>query len=81
MRKWFKFIISNEYNEFSKNRFLFTNNQLIDNNKNFEDIFKFENFKKNKVIFKQYNFLKKNLDPDKETLFIGSSWGGKQNFF
>ena len=80
MRKWFKFIISNEYNEFSENRFLFTNNQLIDNNKNIEDIFKFENLKKNEVFFKQYNFLKKNLDPDKETLFIGSSWGEAEFF-
>jgi len=75
MRKWYKFLISNKFNKDIEDRFLFTNYQLIDNNKNIKDIFRFENFKKNEVFFKQYNFLKNNLDPNKETLFIGSSWG------
>ena len=80
MRKWYKFLISNEYNEDIKDRFLFTNYQLIQNNKNFKDILNFENFKKNQVFFKQYNFLKNNLDPDKKTLFVGSSWGEVEFF-
>ena len=75
MRKWYKFLISNKFNKDIEDRFLFTNYQLIDNNRNIKDIFRFENFKKNEVFFKQYNFLKNNLDPNKETLFIGSSWG------
>lgn len=36
--------------------------------------------KKNEVLFKQYNFLINNLDPDKETLFVGSSWGEAEFF-
>lgn len=83
MRKWYKFLIFNKNNEDIKNiedRFLFTNYQLIQNNKNLKDNFNFENFKKNQVFFKQYNFLKNNLDPNKETLFIGSSWGEVEFF-
>ena len=80
MRKWYKFLISDEYNADIKDRFLFTNYQLIQNNKNFKDILNFENFKKNQVFFKQYNFLKNNLNPDKETLFLGSSWGEAEFF-
>ena len=80
MRKWFKFIISDKYNEDIKDRFLFTNYQLIQNNKNFKENFNFENFKKNKVSFYQYNFLKNNLDSGKETLFVGSSWGETEFF-
>jgi hypothetical protein len=75
MRNWYKFIISDKIITDIKNRFIFTNDQLIHNNKNFKDILNFENFKKNQIFFAQYNFLKKNLDPDKETLFLGSSWG------
>ena len=82
MRNWYKFLISDKYNLKKEidDRFLFTNYQLIENNKNFKDIFNFENFKKNKLFLKQYNFLKKNLDPSKETLFIGSSWGESEFF-
>lgn len=80
MRKWYKFLISNKYNKDTKDRFLFTNNQLIHNNKNFKDAFNFENLKKKSILFKQYNFLKNNLDPDKETLFVGSSWGETEFF-
>ena len=80
MRNWYKFLISNKFNKDIEDRFLFTNYQLIDNNKNIKDIFRFENFKKNEVFFKQYNFLKNNLDPNKETLFIGSSWGESEFF-
>lgn len=80
MRKWYKFIISNRYKEDIKDRSLFTNYQLIENNKNFQDIFNFEKLKKNEVFFEQYNFLKNNLDPNKTTLFIGSSWGEVEFF-
>ena len=80
MRNWYKFIISDRIVADIKDRFKFTNYQLIQNNKKFKDIFNFGNFKKNKLFFKQYNFLINNLDPNKETLFVGSSWG-KQNSF
>lgn len=80
MRKWYKFLISNKYNLDIKSRFLFTNYQLIQNNPNFKDMFNFENFKKNELFEKQYNFLKNNLDSNKETLFIGSSYGQTEFF-
>ena len=80
MRSWYKYIISKDKNIDVQDRFVFTNYQLIENNKNFKDIFNFENFKKNPIFFKQYEFLKKNLDPNKETLFIGSSWGEMEFF-
>lgn len=80
MRKWYKFLISNKYNLDIKDRFLFTNYQLIQNNPNFKDMFNFENFKKNELFEKQYNFLKNNLDSNKETLFIGSSYGQTEFF-
>ncbi len=80
MRNWYKFLISDKTNKDNNDRFLLQNYQLIQNNKNFKDIFNFENFKKNEVFFNQYNFLKNNLDPNKETLFIGSSWGEAEFF-
>jgi hypothetical protein len=80
MRSWYKFIISDRIVTDIEDRFKFTNYELIKNNKNFIDIFNFENFKKNKVFFKQYNFLINNLDPNKETLFVGSSWGEAEFF-
>ena len=80
MRNWYKFLISDKTNNDNNDRFLLQNYQLIQNNKNFKDIFNFENFKKNEVFFNQYNFLKNNLDPNKETLFIGSSWGEAEFF-
>ena len=75
MRNWYKFIISDRIVTGTENRFEFTNYQLIQSNRNFKDIFNFENFIKNEIFFKQYNFLINNLDSDKETLFVGSSWG------
>jgi len=80
MRNWYKFLILDKIDKNNNNRFLFTNYQLIQNNKNFKDIFNFENFKKNELFFKQYKFLKNNLDPNKKTLFIGSSWGETEFF-
>jgi|TARA_B100000780_G_C20666704_1_gene265372 DNA polymerase III alpha subunit (gram-positive type) len=80
MRNWYKYLILDKFINNIDDRFLFSNYQLIENNRNFKDIFNFENFKKNKIFFKQYNFLKNNLDPDKETLFIGSSWGESEFF-
>ena len=80
MRNWFKYLISDKYFKDIDDRFLFTNHELIENNKNFKNIFKFDYFKKNKIFFKQYHFLKNNLDPNKETLFIGPSWGESEFF-
>jgi 2-polyprenyl-3-methyl-5-hydroxy-6-metoxy-1,4-benzoquinol methylase len=80
MRNWYKFKISDKIITDINERLIFTNYQLIQKNKNFKDILNFENFKKNQIFFKQYNFLKNNLDPDKETLFIGSSWGETEFF-
>ena len=80
MRNWYKYLILDKFIKNINDRFLFSNYQLIENNRNFKDIFNFENFKKNKIFFKQYKFLKNNLDPDKETLFIGSSWGESEFF-
>ena len=80
MRNWYKFIVSDKFYEDIENRFLFTNYQLIEKNENFKNIFDFENFKKNELFLKQFNFLKDNLDPIKKTLFIGSSWGETEFF-
>ena len=80
MRNWYKFIVSDKFNKDIENRFLFTNYQLIEKNENFKNIFDFENFKKNELFLKQFNFLKDNLDPIKKTLFIGSSWGETEFF-
>jgi len=80
MRNWYKFLISEKLNEGFKNRLLFTNYQLIEKNKNFKDIFDFDNFKKNELFLKQFNFFKNNLDQNKKTLFIGSSWGETEFF-
>ena len=62
MRNWYKYLISDKLINNLDDRFLFSNYQLIDNNKNFKDIFNFKNFKQNRIFFKQYNFLKNNLD-------------------
>ena len=80
MRNWYKFLISDKLNEEVKNRFLFTNYQLIEKNENFKDIFNSDNFKKNELFLKQFNFLKNNLDSSKKTLFLGSSWGEVEFF-
>ena len=81
MRNWYKFLILNKFNKNNNDdRFLFTNDQLINDKENIENFFNFENFKKNKVLFTQYNFLKNNLDSNKETLFIASSWGQTEFF-
>ena len=72
MRRWYKYIFSNKIKENINDRFVFTNYTLIYDNDNFEDNFNFEKFKKNKVFYKQYKFLNKSLDSDKETLFIGT---------
>lgn len=80
MRNWYKFLISDKFSKDVKNRFLFTNYQLIEKNENFKKIFNFENFEKNELFLKQFNFLKDNLDPNKKTLFIGSSWGETEFF-
>lgn len=80
MRNWYKYLILDRISKNIDNRFKFTDYQLIQNNKKFYNIFKFRNFKKNEVFFKQYLFLKKNLNPSKKVLFIGSSWGETELF-
>lgn len=80
MRNWYKFLVSDKYLKNTENRFLFTNRQLIDEQKKIQDIFEFKNFKKNEIFFRQYCFLKDNLERDKETLFIASSWGEAEFF-
>jgi hypothetical protein len=80
MRSWTKFIITNKPIKNTDDKYLSTSYQLIDNNKNFKNIFNFKFFKKNEIFFKQYCFLKKNLNPIKKTLFIGSSWGETEFF-
>jgi len=80
LRKWYKYFVSSKIKNNIDDRFLFTNHQLIEDNKKSEDNFNFEIFKKNQVFLKQYNFLKNNLNKNKEVLFLGSSWGGSEYF-
>ena len=79
MRNWYKYFFSDKKTNFN-DRFLFTNYQLVKNKKKFKDIFNFEKFKHDVVFFKQYNFLRNNLDASKEVLFVGSSWGVSEFF-
>lgn len=79
MRSWFKYFISKKRINISNNRFLFTNYQLI-KNQDITNPFIFSKFKKNKTLFKQYIYFKKNLDRTKKVFFIGSSWGVTEFF-
>ena len=79
MRKQYKFLVLDKLNHNIKNRFSFTNQQLIEDNKDYKDNFNFETFKKKELCIKIFNFLKNNLQ-NKETLFIGSSWGWWEYF-
>ena len=80
MRNWYKYFISNKKIEDNLNdRFVFNNYQLIVKNQNTGQ-FDFNNFKNKETFFKQFNFLKEELDSKKETLFIGSSWGESEFF-
>ena len=80
MRNWYKFFISNKKETNLNDRFLFTNYQLIKDKKKSKDIFDFEKLKQDVVFFKQYDFLRNNLDASKEILFVGSSWGISEFF-
>ena len=75
MRKIYRYLISEINKNNIEDRFLFTNNQLIEENKNYKENFIFKNLKKKETFYKIYKFLKNNLDINKKTLFIGSSWG------
>ena len=74
MRKWYKFLVSNKIKNNINDRFLFINQELIEDHKDYKDNFNFEIFRKKELCFKTFNFLENNLQ-NKETLFIGSSWG------
>ena len=78
MRYWYKYLIK-ETNHNNLDRFDFTDEQLIRDNNFFKEKFKFDNFKKIDLFYKIYNFLGKTLK-EKETLFIGSSWGWVEFF-
>ena len=80
MRNWYKFILSNKKESNLNDRFLFTNYQIIKNKTKPKDIFDFEKLKQDLVFFKQYDFLRNNLDASKEILFVGSSWGISEFF-
>ena len=78
MRYWFDYLPKKE-NVNTLNRFEFTNEQLIQNNKNYEERFIFDKFKDNELGLKTYNYFKKKLNK-KSTFFIGSSWGWVEFF-
>tara|TARA_B100000795_G_C22744558_1_gene416777 strand:+ start:499 stop:1308 length:810 start_codon:yes stop_codon:yes gene_type:complete len=80
MRNWYKYFFSDKKETDFNDRFLFTNHQLLNNKQNFKDVFSFENLKQDIVLFKQYNFLRNNLDANKKVLFVGSSWGVSEFF-
>ena len=78
MRIWNKYLIQDIKSK-NVNRFEFTDQQLITDHKNYKENFKFEIFKTKKLCIKIFNFLENNLR-NKETLFIGSSWGWWEYF-
>ena len=78
MRYWFDYL-PKKANVNTLNRFEFTDEILIQNNKNYEERFIFDKFKDNELNFKTYNYFKKKLDK-KSTFFIGSSWGWVEFF-
>ena len=57
MRYWYKYLPKKK-NENTYNRFQFTNENLINDNKIVKEHFKFDNFRKYQVSIKTYNFLK-----------------------
>lgn len=66
-------------NKNTSNRFQFTDEALIHDNKIIEERFKFDQLKKYQISIKTYNFLKKNMKKC-HTLFVGSSWGWVEFF-
>ena len=78
MRYWFDYL-PKKADVNTLNRFEFTDEQLIQNNKNYEERFIFDKFKNYELSLKIYNYFKKKLDK-KSTFFIGSSWGWVEFF-
>ena len=78
MRYWYKYLPKKE-NKNTYNRFQFTNEELINDDKIIKERFKFDNFRKYLISIKTYNFLKKNMKKSL-TLFVGSSWGWVEFF-
>ena len=78
MRDWYDYILKKE-NKNTLDRFEYTDEVLIYGNKNYKDLFNYDIFKKNELIFKIYSYLKKKLKK-KQTFFIGSSWGWSEFF-
>ena len=78
MRVWNKYLVRDKTTN-NVDRFSFTNQQLIEDHKNYKDNFNFEIFKKKELCIKIFNFLQNNLQ-NTETLFIGSSWGWWEYF-
>ena len=65
MRYWYKYLPRKENKNIS-NRFQFTDETLIDDNKIIEERFKFDQLKKYQISLKTYNFLKKNMKKYRE---------------
>ena len=67
MRDWYDYILKKE-NKNTLDRFEYTDEVLIYGNKNYKDLFNYDIFKKNELIFKIYSYLKKKLK--KKTNFL-----------
>ncbi len=78
MREWLDYLPKKE-NKNTLNRFEYTNEMLIDENKTIKKRFIFDEFKKYELSNKTYEYLKNNLN-ESLTFFIGSSWGWVEFF-
>jgi 2-polyprenyl-3-methyl-5-hydroxy-6-metoxy-1,4-benzoquinol methylase len=78
MRDWYDFILK-KGNKNTLNRFEYTDEVLIYNQRNFKENFNFDSFKKNEHGFKTYSYLKNKLKK-KQIFFVGSSWGWVEFF-
>ena len=78
MRNWLDYLPKKE-NKNTLNRFEFTDEMLINEDKIIKKRFIFDEFKKYELSKKTYDYLKKNLD-ENLTFFIGSSWGWVEFF-
>ena len=79
MRYWFDYL-PKKVNVNTLDRLKYVNEQLIENNKNYEERFTFDEFNDYEASRKTYNYFKKNLDK-KTTFFIASSWGWVEFFY
>lgn len=78
MRYWFDYL-PKKVNINTLDRLEYTNEQLIENNKNYEERFIFDKFKNYELSRKTYNYFQRNLGK-KTTFFIASSWGWVEFF-